>query len=239
MSNHYTYRAEWSPEDEEYVGLVAEFPSLSWLAATAAEAVAGAAALVDGILDDMAKEGETPPVPLTERRYSGNLSFRTSPAQHRALAIEAAEQGVSVNQWLVYKTMLQAHLTTAADTTEGSGTSGDPVVVVEHRIKADPREPDRYTWDGLPEGVRSEVTSAVRESMLKSIPAELSPANTLLKTPGLQEALAEALMASGFGDSIRKTLAELNEAIGAPRVHVDPAGITVIREASETSKASK
>lgn len=104
MSNHYTYRAEWSPDDGEYVGLVAEFPSLSWLAPTAAEAVAGASELVEGILADMEETGETPPVPLTERRYSGNLSFRTSPTQHRALAIEAAEQGVSVNQLLIYKT---------------------------------------------------------------------------------------------------------------------------------------
>ncbi|MCV7255324.1 toxin-antitoxin system HicB family antitoxin [Mycobacterium hackensackense] len=110
MSNHYTYRAEWSPEDGEYVGLVAEFPSLSWLAATAAEAVAGASELVDGILADMDESGETPPEPFTERRYSGNLSFRTSPAQHRALAIEAAEQNVSVNQLLVYKSAVRAQL---------------------------------------------------------------------------------------------------------------------------------
>jgi predicted RNase H-like HicB family nuclease len=37
----YTYRVEWSPEDNEFVGLVAEFPSLSWLAPTHAEAMQG------------------------------------------------------------------------------------------------------------------------------------------------------------------------------------------------------
>lgn len=102
-SRHYTYRAEWSAEDDEYVGLVAEFPSLSWLADTAAEAVAGVSRLVDEILDDMATTGETPPVPLSERRYSGNIALRTSSEQHRRLAIEAAEQGVSLNQWVIYK----------------------------------------------------------------------------------------------------------------------------------------
>ena len=30
--NHYTYRVTWSAEDNEHVGLCAEFPSLSWLA---------------------------------------------------------------------------------------------------------------------------------------------------------------------------------------------------------------
>lgn len=28
----YTYRIGWSEEDQEYVGLCVEFPSLSWLA---------------------------------------------------------------------------------------------------------------------------------------------------------------------------------------------------------------
>ena len=31
-NEHYTCRITWSEEDKEYVGLCAEFPSLSWLA---------------------------------------------------------------------------------------------------------------------------------------------------------------------------------------------------------------
>jgi len=31
---HYTYRVTWSPEHQEYIGLCAEFASLSWLAKT-------------------------------------------------------------------------------------------------------------------------------------------------------------------------------------------------------------
>lgn len=114
-NNRYTYRAEWSPEDDEYVGLVAEFPSLSWLAPTAGEAIAGAERLVDDILADMKETGEIPPVPLTERRYSGNISFRTSPDHHRRLAIEAAEQGVSINQWMMQRlSTLRDHQQAAA-----------------------------------------------------------------------------------------------------------------------------
>jgi predicted RNase H-like HicB family nuclease len=40
-SDRYTYRVTWSEEDEEYVGLCAEFPGLSWLASTPEEALAG------------------------------------------------------------------------------------------------------------------------------------------------------------------------------------------------------
>ena len=39
--DHYTYRVTWSADDEEYVGLCAEFPSLSWLGPTQEEAFAG------------------------------------------------------------------------------------------------------------------------------------------------------------------------------------------------------
>ena len=31
---HDTYRVTWSPEDNEHLGLCAEFPSLSWLVKT-------------------------------------------------------------------------------------------------------------------------------------------------------------------------------------------------------------
>ena len=37
----YTYRVIWSEKDGEFVGLCAEFPSLSWLASTQADALSG------------------------------------------------------------------------------------------------------------------------------------------------------------------------------------------------------
>ena len=38
---HYTYRVIWSDEDEQFVGLCAEFPNLSWLACSTEEALRG------------------------------------------------------------------------------------------------------------------------------------------------------------------------------------------------------
>lgn len=52
-----TYRVEWSPEDNEFVGLVAEFPSLSWLAPTEGEALRGIADLVEQIVADRPDSG--------------------------------------------------------------------------------------------------------------------------------------------------------------------------------------
>lgn len=50
----YAYRVEWSPEDNEFVGLVAEFPSLSWLAPTSVEAMQGIVGVVKQVPAEMA-----------------------------------------------------------------------------------------------------------------------------------------------------------------------------------------
>ncbi|MCP9274875.1 hypothetical protein [Mycolicibacterium arenosum] len=48
----YAYRVEWSPADNEFVGLVAEFPSLSWLAPTEDEALRGIIKVVEQLVAD-------------------------------------------------------------------------------------------------------------------------------------------------------------------------------------------
>ena len=98
MSDHYTYRIMWSAEDGEHVGLCAEFPSLSWLAAVPREALSGIKHLVADCVDDMRANGEPVPEPMADRAYSGKFMVRVPPETHRALAIRAAEQGVSMNR---------------------------------------------------------------------------------------------------------------------------------------------
>ena len=61
MIDQYTYRVIWSDEDGEYAGLCAEFPSLSWLAATSDAALAGIRELVAAVGADMTTNGETRP----------------------------------------------------------------------------------------------------------------------------------------------------------------------------------
>ncbi len=53
--NHHTYSVQWSAEDNEYVALVTEFPSLSWLDKDPVRALAGLVELVDGVLKDMGR----------------------------------------------------------------------------------------------------------------------------------------------------------------------------------------
>ena len=97
-ATHYTYRVSWSAEDDEYVATVAEFPSLSWLAPTQVEALSGISDVVRDVLADLTASGETIPEPLSERTYSGRFVVRVPAEVHRRLALEAAEQKVSLNR---------------------------------------------------------------------------------------------------------------------------------------------
>ena len=96
--DHYTYRVTWSADDQEFVGLVAEFPGLSWLDADQVKTLLGIRELVDGVVRDLAASGEPVPEPFAERVYSGEFRLRIPPELHRALAITAAEEGVSLNR---------------------------------------------------------------------------------------------------------------------------------------------
>ena len=98
MTDHYTYRVIWSEEDGEYVGLCAEFSLLSHLDETPEKAFAGIRDLVAFCVDDLRKEGAPVPEPISTRRYSGRFVVRVLPETHRALALEAAEIGVSMNR---------------------------------------------------------------------------------------------------------------------------------------------
>ena len=96
--DRYTYRVTWSDEDQEYVGLCAEFPSLSWLEDTPEKALAGIRKLVKECLNDMQANGEAVPEPIAAKNYSGKFMVRLPPETHRSLAIQAAEAGVSLNR---------------------------------------------------------------------------------------------------------------------------------------------
>jgi predicted HicB family RNase H-like nuclease len=101
--NQYTYRAEWSAEHCEYVGRCIELPWLSQWAPTMREAIAAVEQAADEFIAAREEDGDDAPTPLTERKYSGRFLVRTSPALHARLAVEAAEQNVSVNHWVVQK----------------------------------------------------------------------------------------------------------------------------------------
>jgi len=103
VSDHYTYRITWSDEDQEYVGLCAEFPGLSWLAVSPEAALRGVRRVVADVVEEMNASGEVVPEPLTSRKFSGKFMVRVPPDVHRDLTLQAVEAGVSLNRLATVK----------------------------------------------------------------------------------------------------------------------------------------
>lgn len=51
----------------------------------------------------MSEQGEAIPAPFSERKYSGTFNVRIGEGLHRDLAVHAAEDGLSLNQYVVKK----------------------------------------------------------------------------------------------------------------------------------------
>jgi len=105
MINHeyYIYRVTWSEEDQEFVGLCTEFPSLSYLDKNRLTALEGITSLVKNVIEDMVTNGEIIPEPIALKNYSGKFQVRIPPELHRKLAIEATENKVSLNRYVSRK----------------------------------------------------------------------------------------------------------------------------------------
>jgi predicted HicB family RNase H-like nuclease len=100
---HYTYRIIWSNEDEEFVGLCAEFPSLSYLAENRYQALEGITNLVKEVVEDLYANEEEIPEPISQKNYSGKFQVRIPPELHRKIAILAAEENISLNRYISNK----------------------------------------------------------------------------------------------------------------------------------------
>ena len=101
MVEKYTYRIEWSEEDEVYVGRCLEFPGLSAHGNTSESALKEMKIVVNESVRWLKEDKKNIPEPLGMRKFKGNLSLRVPPQLHRELAIKSAEEGVSINQYIL------------------------------------------------------------------------------------------------------------------------------------------
>ena len=103
MIEKYSYSVVWSEEDHAFLARVAEFPSLAAHGETLADALNEIQAVVGFAVEDLEDSGEAIPEPLSTRHYSGKFNIRIGSDLHRALVLEAAQQGVSLNQLVTQK----------------------------------------------------------------------------------------------------------------------------------------
>ena len=97
----YAYRVQWSEDDQVHIGSCLEFPSLNAHGKTPEQALNEICSVVAETLRWMAKDGEKIPEPLGIKNFKGNLTLRVSSDLHRQLALRSAEQGISINQYVL------------------------------------------------------------------------------------------------------------------------------------------
>jgi predicted RNase H-like HicB family nuclease len=103
LAEKYTYRVEWSEEDNVHVARCLEFPSLMAHGDTIETALKEIEKVVVETLKWMQEESEKIPEPFGLKKYKGNLTLRIPPEVHRNLVIKSAEEGVSINQYILSK----------------------------------------------------------------------------------------------------------------------------------------
>ena len=84
-------------EDGEYLAHFVELPNVSAFGGSPEEALSELATAWEGVKESYQKHGESVPLAPAKKRYSGQFNVRIDRRLHRALAIEAAKAGVSLN----------------------------------------------------------------------------------------------------------------------------------------------
>ncbi|GHS89873.1 antitoxin HicB [Campylobacterota bacterium] len=97
----YTYRVEWSQEDRVHIASCLEFPSLKAHGKSAQSALKEIEIVVGETIRWLQEEREKVPEPFGLKHYKGNLTLRVPAALHKQLAIRSAEEGVSINQYVI------------------------------------------------------------------------------------------------------------------------------------------
>ena len=99
----YLYSVGWSKADAAFVARVAEFPSLAAHGDTLEDALREIKNVVGFVLSDLRENKEPIPEPFGTRSFSGRLVLRMPEYLHRQFALDAMQQGVSLNQLLNLK----------------------------------------------------------------------------------------------------------------------------------------
>jgi predicted HicB family RNase H-like nuclease len=106
MVERYTFRVEWSEEDGLHIASCLEFPSVHAHGKNSGAALKEIKKALLHSIEWMKENGEDIPIPIGSRKFKGNLTLRVPPAVHRQLYVKAAEEKVSVNQYILSRILM-------------------------------------------------------------------------------------------------------------------------------------
>lgn len=86
-----------------YTAKVVEFDGCRGVGDTYEEAYSDVLEAMEGWIETKLENGFAVPEPMEAERYSGKFVLRLPKTLHQELSIKAAEEGVSLNQYALYK----------------------------------------------------------------------------------------------------------------------------------------
>ena len=84
-------------EDQEWLAHFVELPNISASADSPEEALQELAVVWQAVKQSYIDKEEVIPEPIAKKKFSGQFNVRIDKRVHRALALEAAQSGVSLN----------------------------------------------------------------------------------------------------------------------------------------------
>lgn len=103
LAKLYSYRVEWSQEDEAFLVSLNDWPGLMGHGPDHHAALAAGLEMVEAAIETLRETGSEKdiPEPLTMRTFNGKVLVRMSPELHRTLALRAAREGKALNTLIV------------------------------------------------------------------------------------------------------------------------------------------
>lgn len=94
----WSYRFEWSNEDQCYIASIAELKGCITDGATIEEATIMIRDALQSYISSLLEDNEYIPEPPKPNDFKGNIPYRTTPAKHLKLYIKANATGKSINK---------------------------------------------------------------------------------------------------------------------------------------------
>jgi len=99
----YPFEIFYSEEDDGYIAIVPDIPGCTAFGETEEEALREVKQAVQSCLEALEAEGRPIPEPSGIPRASGKITLRMPKSLHARLAMESKTEGVSLNQYMLYK----------------------------------------------------------------------------------------------------------------------------------------
>jgi len=100
---HYPFEIFYSDEDEGYIAVVPDLSGCSAFGETEEEALLEVRSAVKSYLSALKAERRPIPAPSSIPNASGKITLRMPKSLHARLAMESKTEGVSLNQYMLYK----------------------------------------------------------------------------------------------------------------------------------------